>query len=202
MQRACHITGTSGDEAQFLRFVTAPDGTLTPDLAGKLPDGGAPFYVLARRRVVAQLQAGQAGVDLADLTFSLMRRQALSLLSLARKAGRLVLGFAKVEAALTRGEVALLLAARDGAANGKQAMAGKAKAMGVAICAVFDRQELGMALGRANVIHAGLTDAVWAARMNEQALRLIAYDELDDGEPAADEMQVSAAQAADRSDGL
>ncbi len=178
MLRQCHITGESGEETQMLRFVAAPDGALTPDLAGKLPDGGQPFYVLAQRILVTRLaeEAGQDGAALAALVASLMRRQALALLGLARKAGALVLGFSKVDAALSRGELRLLLAAHDGAANGRKAMAAKAHALQVQICSVFGRDELGMALGRANVIHAGLTDAVWAARIKEQALRLSTYD--------------------------
>lgn len=169
MERACHITGQSAAPAQLLRFVSAPDGQLTPDLTGKLP--GTAVYVLARHQVVAQLLDG----DWADKTGQLMQRHALAQLGLARKAGVLVLGYTKTEAALAKGEVALLLAAHDGAVHGKKALAAKARAQGIEICAFFGRAELGMALGRTNVIHAGLTDAAWAARIGEQVLRLRDY---------------------------
>lgn len=168
----CHITGRQADATEMLRFVAAPDGRLTLDLAGKLPDGGAPVYVLARRAVVEALHVG-----LADRVAGLMRRQVLAQLGLARKAGQLVLGFTKTEAALAKGQVALLLAAHDGAVHGRKALAAKAKAGGVPLSTVFSADELGMALGRDNVIHAGLTDAAWAARIADETLRLVAYDQ-------------------------
>jgi predicted RNA-binding protein YlxR (DUF448 family)/ribosomal protein L30E len=170
MLRACHITGQNVEPERLLRFVSAPDGQLTPDLTGKLP--GTAIYVLARHQLVAQLLDG----DWADKTGQLMQRHIMAQLGLARKAGVLVLGYTKTELALAKGQVALLLAAHDGAVHGKKALAAKARAQGVEICAILGRAELGMALGRANVIHAGLTDAAWATRIGQQALRLRDYE--------------------------
>ena len=181
-QHSCHITGATGEAAQMLRFVVAPDGHYVADMAARLPDETA-VYVLARRALVTQLGTGQNGdgVALAALSEQLMRQQALAHLGMARKAGVLVLGFTKVEAALGQGHMHLLLAAHDGADNGRKALANKAHALKVEICSVFGSDELGMALGRDNVIHAGLTDAAWAERIGEQALRLSDYDKADIG---------------------
>lgn len=154
----------------MLRFVAAPDGRYVVDLADKLPEPAV--YVLAQHAIVAQL----GGADLAKQVGAQLRQRVLAQLGLARKAGKLVLGFTKTEAALAKGQVHLLLAAHDGAAHGKKALAGKARATDVTICSVFGRDELGMALGRANVIHAGAIDAAWAARLQEQALQAEQYD--------------------------
>ncbi len=49
-QRSCIACRREGDKANFLRFVIAPDGTVTPDLEGKLPGRGA--YLCQSRRCV------------------------------------------------------------------------------------------------------------------------------------------------------
>jgi len=36
-ERRCIATGESGPTARLVRFVLGPDGTVVPDLAGKLP---------------------------------------------------------------------------------------------------------------------------------------------------------------------
>ena len=169
MHYACHITGQSGDAAHMLRFVRAPDGDYVADLADKLPD--LAVYVLPRASVVEKL----GGAGLAGQVGAQLRTRALAQLGMARKAGKLVLGFSKTEAALNASQLHLLLAAHDGAAHGTKALGLRARALDVAICAVFGRDELGMALGRANVIHAGATDAVWAARLQQHALQVEAY---------------------------
>ena len=38
--RRCVVSGKTGPRDSFLRFVVAPDGTLTPDIEGKLPGRG------------------------------------------------------------------------------------------------------------------------------------------------------------------
>lgn len=168
MRRPCSLCGTEAAADAMLRFVPAPDGRLTPDLAGKLP--GDAVFVPARRACLDRLaaQADPADRGLTAQVHDLLQQRLLQQLGLARKAGALVLGFAKVEAALDGGRLALLLAAADGAVHGRQALARKAAARGVAVASPLRAEQLGMALGRANVIHAGLSDAGWAARIDKQ----------------------------------
>ena len=40
-QRTCIITGETDNSSNLIRFVISPDGSLTPDLAEKLPGRGA-----------------------------------------------------------------------------------------------------------------------------------------------------------------
>ena len=58
--------------------------------------------------------------DLAAETERLLERAALDALAMAGKAGTVVAGFAKVEAAIGRDEALALLHARDGAADGER----------------------------------------------------------------------------------
>ena len=180
--RQCHISGAQDAPANMLRFVHAPiteadnAAILTPDLAQRLP--GQDIWLVNRKAMVAQLVAlpdMNAPHDLPERVEKLMRQNLAALISLARKAGVLVNGFGKTEAALKAGSVTLLLAAYDGAADGRRKLAQKARAMNIALCSQLSGDELGMALGQENVIHAGLTDVGWAARIEREAGRLAAY---------------------------
>lgn len=174
MLQPCSLCRADIDAGALLRFAVAPDGVLTPDLAEKLP--GEALHVPARRGCLVRLAAahGCDAAALAGQVEALVQQRLLQGLGLARKAGVLVLGFAKVEAALEAGRLALLLAAEDGAVHGRQALARKAAALGVAVESPLRAEQLGMALGRANVIHAGLADAGWAARIGKQIALLAA----------------------------
>jgi hypothetical protein len=77
-------------------------------------------------------------------------------LALANKAGLVVTGFARVEAALGAGGVAALLHARDAAADGVRKLDAAARRSGVTVISPLDGAALDLALGRANVVHAAL----------------------------------------------
>lgn len=158
----------------MLRFVRAPDGVLTPDLAAKLP--GDALWVMCHHSIVARLEAGETTPEnLADLTDGLLRARLRNALGLANKAGHMLAGFTKVDAALARDELGVLLAAMDGAADGRNKLARKARAHNVPIVDILTADELGMALGRTNVIHAGATKAGWATQILQEATRLSAF---------------------------
>ncbi len=187
--QTCQISGKEADSADMLRFVISPDGELTPDLGQKLP--GESIWLANQRDLVAPLVAkyasqapaeeaategAKAGLESLEIRLErLMRQQAHGVLGLMRKSGAIVMGFMKVEAALKKGQIVLLFAAHDGAENGRQSMAQKARATNTRICALFSADELGMAFGRENVIHAGLTDARWLARIDKETMRLATF---------------------------
>jgi predicted RNA-binding protein YlxR (DUF448 family)/ribosomal protein L30E len=164
---------------ELLRFVLAPDGTIVPDLAGRLPGRG--LWLMARRDIVAaavtkRLFARAARrpviVDdgLADRVEMLLAKRCLDHIGLARRAGRAVMGFAKVQAALQAGKVAVLVAAADGAADGR----GKLKALAPSLPLVerLKSAELGAAFGREHVVHAALLPGRLADAFLADAARL------------------------------
>lgn len=176
----CAVTGAPLPQAQALRFVVAPDGQLTPDLAGKLPGDG--LFVAANPTAVAALAvqhgaglAGDDGAGLVALVTDLLVRRASDRLGLARKAGQIVLGFGKVEAALAGGKADLLLAAKDGAVHGRKTLAAKARAADVPVVDLFTTAQLSVAMGRDNVIHAAVTERIWAEQVKFEAERLQAF---------------------------
>jgi predicted RNA-binding protein YlxR (DUF448 family) len=163
----------------LIRFIVGPDDRVVPDLKGDLPGRG--MWVRAEREAIQQAVAKgrfsrgarrnvNAPEGLADQVERLLSRRCLDLLGLAKKAGALVHGFDRVAAALEGKKAHLLLAARDGAVDGRAKL--ERKAGQVPVVALFDRAELSLALGAENVVHAALTDARLARRFLEESGRL------------------------------
>lgn len=147
----------------MIRFVLDPKGNVVPDLKAKLPGRGV--WIAARAHYVRAAvdnnlfsRAFKAPAhcleDLADIVGSLLEKRCLEYLSLARKAGLASLGHAKVKAALGAG-AAVLIAARDGAEQGKRKLATSANADVVHVECLGTGQ-LSLAFGRSNVVHAAL----------------------------------------------
>jgi len=189
-QRTCIVTRRKGSPDELLRFVAAPDGAVVPDLKRKLPGRGV--WVGADAKLVAEaVKKGlfaralrgkaQASAALADEVALLLERDALQAFSLANKAGAVVTGFAKVEKLIADQEVAGLVHARDAGADGVRKM-GQAlhRAFGAAGADVpqlrlFASDQLDLALGRSNVVHAALRTSPAASAFLMRALRLSQY---------------------------
>ena len=162
-ERMCIVTREVKDEADLLRFVRSPEGEVVPDLARKLPGRGV-WVSLTRDKVADAAAKGlfargfkapcKAAPELADGVGKLLRGQVTSHLSLARKAGEALSGFTKVEEALRRGPVRLLLHAAGSAGDGGKLdrLAGPR----TVICGFLTPDDLDLAFGRTNVIHAAL----------------------------------------------
>jgi predicted RNA-binding protein YlxR (DUF448 family) len=169
--RTCIVTREALPAERLIRFVAAPDGAVVPDLRRRLPGRGvwvtadAEHVRLAeRRRLFGRGLGEEVRVEpgLADRVGVLLREAALSALSLARKAGELVTGFAKVESALASGKVAALIHAAEAGADGVAKIEAAARrrpggeAGDLPVIRIFTGGELDLAIGRANVIHAAL----------------------------------------------
>jgi predicted RNA-binding protein YlxR (DUF448 family) len=158
------VTGTVMDEARLIRFVAAPDGSVAPDVARKLPGRGlwvaanrASVETAARKCLFARAAKRRlvAPADLADQVDRLLARRLLSALGLARKAGELTSGFEKVLSAVAAGKAAFLVEALDGAADGRRKLIGAfhRTTRPPRLVGLFSSEELGLALGGENVIH-------------------------------------------------
>ena len=118
----------------------------------------------ARRKLFARAfrREVQVPADLADLVERLMDAQMTASLSLANKAGAVIAGFAKVEAAIAGEDVAGLIHASDGGEDGIRKLGQSLRrrlgeeAAGVPRVMLFTSLQLDLALGRMNVIHAAL----------------------------------------------
>jgi uncharacterized protein len=177
--RRCIATREVLPKASLVRFVVGPAGDVVPDVSGKLPGRG--FWVKAERTALANAvaknlfaKAARQSVavpsDLVDRTGALLARRCLELIGLARRAGQAVCGFEKVRDALRKERVGVVLAAADGAADGR----GKLKALAGerATVALFTAAELSASLGRENVVHAALAPGRLAERLIAESARL------------------------------
>ena len=171
-ERQCAVTREVQPVSSLIRFVLDPGGQVVPDLKRVLPGRGV--WVTATRESVAAAERNRKKVfgrgfksearvepGLADRVDVLLERAALQALSMTRKAGELVTGFAKVEAALRRDAVVGLIHASDAAGDGVRKLAAvvagrQELANGCQIVRLFDSAQLDLALGRSNVIHAAL----------------------------------------------
>jgi hypothetical protein len=102
----------------------------------------------------------QVAPELVDLTEALLMRSALDALAIAGKSGLVATGFSKVEAALNRDRVAGLLHASDAKPDGIRKLQGtlqnRPDAEQLATVTAFTTDQLDLALGRSNVVHAAL----------------------------------------------
>jgi predicted RNA-binding protein YlxR (DUF448 family) len=167
-ERFCAATGAITPVADMIRFVLGPDGMPVPDLKRRLPGRGiwitgtrAALRTAITRRAFSRSFKRQVAVPdgLVDTTEHLLERAALDALAIAHKAGQAVFGFAKVEAALARDPVAVLLHAKDAADDGVKkldAAMRRSNRDGIVVCNTFASAQLDLAFGRPNVIHAAL----------------------------------------------
>jgi predicted RNA-binding protein YlxR (DUF448 family) len=183
--RRCIVTRQALEKPALIRFVIDPDGRVTPDLKERLPGRG--LWVTANRAVLDQAVTKNAFAkaarqqvkidrDLADRVVALARREVAELLGLARKSGQLVAGFEKVEAALRAGKVRVLVAASDGAADGRVKLA-RIAGSGVEICAPLTAAELAQALGREHAVHAAIKAGGLAEKTIIASRRFAALEE-------------------------
>jgi predicted RNA-binding protein YlxR (DUF448 family) len=168
-QRLCVVTRAVRPVAELLRFVIGPDGAVVPDVKGKLPGRGV--WVTATRQTVEAAvkrhafargfkRDARVPADLVPQTETLLQRAALDALAIAGKAGLVAVGFAKAAAALERGAVVVLLHAAEGSPDGIRKLEAVARRRmpeeGPPVIEFLTAEQLDLALGRPNVVHAAL----------------------------------------------
>ncbi len=179
--RRCLVTGARRPPAEMIRIVLDPDGVPVIDLAAKLPGRGC--WVSATREALVRAQEkglirralggrplARGDTDLADAAEALLVRRCLGLLGLARKAGDLAIGFESVKAWLDAGRAALLIQAADGSERQRREL--RRRAAAIAVAELLTVEELGLALGRQNVVHAAVAGGHRADKLRAELARL------------------------------
>jgi predicted RNA-binding protein YlxR (DUF448 family) len=183
-ERMCIVTRETRGEAELIRFVRGPDGSVVPDLARKLPGRGV-WVSLSRARLAEAVKkqlfsrgfAAETHADegLPGLVARLLRQQALGLLALARKAGDAVTGFSKVEDMLARQRVAVLLHAAEAQPDGCRKL-DRMAGPDVVKTGLFHSHELDLAFGRSNVIHAAVAGGGLAEKLRIAVQRIEMFE--------------------------
>ena len=137
-ERRCIATMQRRSPSHMIRFVVAPDGVVTPDIAARLPGRGG--WVTASREAV-ELAATRGAfprafkrqvtvpAGLADQVEALLVRRCLDMLGMTKRAGDLILGFEQVREAIRNAPPGCLIAAADASEDQRGKVLGLAKAI-------------------------------------------------------------------------
>ena len=159
--RTCIATGVEGAPETMIRFVVGPEGEVVPDLARRLPGRG--MWVQAERAALeravekklfsrAARAPVKAAADLVDRVERLLLDRVLGDLGGARRAGRAVAGFVKVEQMIGRHQAGLLVVAEDADGDGLQ----KLRATGLPLERLADAAALGGIFGREQAVYVAI----------------------------------------------
>ncbi len=187
--RTCIVERARKERPFLLRLVLSPQGSAVPDIKGNLPGRGV--WVTAKKEIVAEAVKRRAfqrafrkpvlvAENLPLQVEELFKQSALERLSICNKAGLVVVGFAKVDEALNRGEIAGLLHASGAAEGGKAKLDRKFAALysgkdHIPPKNCFTSAEISLAAGSTNVIHAGVKDGGASRAFFEALDRLSGY---------------------------
>jgi uncharacterized protein len=195
--RMCAVTRQVRPIDELIRFVVSPQGEVIPDLKRKLPGRG--LWVSASRQTVAeavrrnQFSKGfkrdvRVAPMLATDTEGLLVRGVTEALAMAAKAGQVISGFSKVEDALGQRQVQALIHASDGAADGIRKLDAIARqnagindeSREIPVVTALTSEQLDLALGRSNVIHAALLAGPASKTFLSRSHVLVRYRMADD----------------------
>ena len=186
-ERTCALSRELKPVSKMIRFVLGPAGEVVPDVKRKLPGRGiwitasrAAIDDAARRNVFARGFKRDVRVagDLAARTDQLIERAAIDALAMAGKAGAVISGFTRIEAAIGRDEIRALLHAADAGDEGKRKLDAAlhrettGKSSEIVVIDAFTGAQLDLALNRPNVVHAALLAGPGSETFLTRAARL------------------------------
>jgi hypothetical protein len=197
-ERTCILTRRKGTKDELIRLALSPDGEIAPDVRARAPGRGAWVGVTrpeldaanAKGKLKGALQRAfkttdvRVPADLGERTQAALRQAALDRLGMEARAGNLINGAERVEAAARSGKVHLLIHAGDAGADGRQRMDQAWRVGGGADRGLIfpePRTILSLALGRENVVHVALTDPAAASRVSHALARWRAFTDPDEG---------------------
>lgn len=181
-ERKCIITGEHGTRDGLIRLALDADGRVHADLGARAPGRGA--WLKPDRALIATAAAKgklrgalmrafkttsiAVPDDLVETIGAGLQRRALDRLGLENKAGHLIWGSERIGDAIGAGRARLLLHADDAAPDGTAKLDGKAKGAPNRVTSIVlpaGREQLSLALGRENVVHAAICDAAASQRV-------------------------------------
>jgi hypothetical protein len=190
------LSGERAEQRLLIRLALSPDGDVLPDIHGKAPGRGAWIGVSAVELEAARVKGKLPGQlkrafkvttlqvpdDLVQRISTGLEKATLDRLGLEARAGNLLAGAEKVDAAARSGSVAMLIhasdASEDGAAKRDQSWRVGLEEEGSGRKGVrlpVDRDVLSAALGRLNSVHVAITDAKAAERVKHHLERWLYF---------------------------
>ena len=181
---------------ELIRFVVGPDEVVVPDTDAKAEGRGVWITLGESQVALAQKKNAFAKSlkekvllpeDLAGLTRTRLEQRLTGALQMAKKAGQLLTGATRVKAGIESGEVIALLTATDAAEDGRSKMLSSLRGAQRAAAEegqegtvvphfeLLSAEQMGLALGLENVIHAALIQGAAAQSALARAERLARY---------------------------
>jgi len=191
-ERRCILSGAHGSRDGLIRLALGPDGNVAPDLGARAGGRGAWLGVdratltaaLAKGKLKGALarafKTGEFSVpaDLPERIEAGLAARANDRLGLENRAGNLISGAERIEAAIQSGIVGLLVSADDAGADGLTSLRAKLRTNSPeasAITAPANREALSRAVGRANTVHLAVRSGAAASRVAADLVRWRAY---------------------------
>lgn len=187
-ERKCVSRNEVRNPREMIRFVVGPDNTVFPDILGKLPGRGVWVSSTREDMDVAINKGGfkrgfkgnvKVPDDLIAQVEAGLRKHTLSLMGMAKKSGKLFIGFDQVMVAARTDALGWRIEASDGAAGsrGKIRTLSKAVAREVElklprVVGCFNSEELGAIVGRETLIHCAVPHGRIAKSLGVSARRL------------------------------
>ena len=215
-ERKCILSGGHAARGELIRLALSPEGAVLPDVRAKAPGRGA-WIGLGKAELAAAQRKGKlrgalmrafktnevnVADDLPERVEAALRQAALDRLGLEARAGNLIVGAEKIEAAARSGQVELLIHAADASSDGRRRLdqawrVGSDTEGSGRQGLVFPegRAILSLALGRDNVVHVALVDRPAAARVASAIGRWGAFIGREAGLEAAPAAEPAARQA-------
>lgn len=195
-ERTCILTRRAADKDSLIRLALGPDGQVAPDVRARAPGRGA--WIGVDRAALDEAQArgklrgalarafktGELDVpaDLGERVEAALRQAMLDRLGLEARAGHLLTGSERIEAAARKGQVEYLIHAADASEEGNRRL-DQAWRIGAdeegsgrrGLVFPLGRTILSLALGRENVVHVAIVDRAGAARVRHAIDRWRAF---------------------------
>jgi len=158
--RSCIACRRTGSKNTFLRFVLAPDGTVTPDIEEKLPGRGAYTCqsrqcvnnAVARRQFNRSFKGCAKAVDaqaMSSLLLQIMEKRISGYIALANKAGATVSGGEAVERSLKGIKPPhLLILANDISSTVAEKLCSMSNRVAVPVVHALTKEQLGQLMGK------------------------------------------------------
>ena len=154
----CSITKNMYPSENMIRFVLFPDNRYTLDLNHEFQ--GKEFFVLASKSTLARVKDFVGDIDKEPQVDNLVLRidsiivkRIVSLIALARKSGKVILGYDKIQRLLLRNKIELLLQAKDGSESRRGGLALPKNQKHRVYC--LSQKELGIPFRKDNVSNIG-----------------------------------------------
>ncbi|MCZ2328057.1 RNA-binding protein [Bartonella sp. F02] len=198
-ERTCIVTRKTASATTLIRFVIGPNNQIVPDLKENLPGRGV--WVSAHKDIIQEAIKRKSfsksfktdvevAPNLANIVDRILLKSALGYLSITRKAGAVVTGLTKVDAAIRSGRVILVLHAKEAKEDGKRKISQAIHAVQQQInqeiktISFLTSDEMSVAFGSNPVIHAALLNMKVANGFLKTIYKLAAYREDKCNEPS------------------